>query len=315
MATRWQARSRPLPPALRWVQQHFTAVLALDGSTLDALLRKTGLLRGATTPVLAGRMAALLDVLTRLPRQLWYEEDPLAHDQRFWERILAVLERNLLLLFDMGFLNFERFDELTEAEVWFVTRQDARVTVRSEQVLRTSESLHEQIVQLGSRSNRRCKHPLRQVEWLHQGNWYRYLTNVLEPERLPAEYVVALYWQRWRIEDSFNVVKRLLGLGYFWSGSINGVQIQVWATWILYAVLIDLTDAVAAALNKPFQALSVEMVYRGLYHYTVAQHRGKATDPVAYLAGGAKGLGILKRERKKRATTTDLLYLTIPVPP
>jgi hypothetical protein len=39
--------------------------------------------------------------------------------------------------------------------------------------------------------------------------------------------VVALYWQRWRIEDAFNIVKRLLGLAYFWTGSINGVQVQV----------------------------------------------------------------------------------------
>lgn len=110
---------------------------------------------------------------------------------------------------------------------------------------------------------------------------------------LPAEYVVALYWQRWGIEDSFNVIKRLLGLAFFWTGSINGIQIQVWATWILYAVLVDLTDAVAQALNKPSAALSMEMIYRGLYHFTVAHHRGKADDPVAYLAADAKGLGIL----------------------
>lgn len=315
MAARWQARSRPLPPALRWAHEHFSAVLALDGSTLDVLLRKTGLLREQDRPVLAGRMAALLDVISRLPRQIWYEEDPLAHDQRFWERILAGLQREMLLIFDVGFLNFARFDALTEAEVWFVTRQDARVTFRTQTVLRRTDTLQEQLVHLGSRSNRKCKHVLRQIEWLHQGKWYRYLTNVLEVQRLPAEYVVALYWQRWRIEDSFNVVKRVLGLAYFWSGSINGVQLQLWATWIVYAVLVDLTDAVAQALNKPFQALSLEMVYRGLYHYTVAYHRGKATDPIAYLAADAKGLGILKREQKDRTAITDLLYLTIPVPP
>src|SRR5207249_6518342 len=39
------------------------------------------------------------------------------------------------------------------------------------------------------------------------------------------------------IEDAFNVVKRLLGLAYFWTGSENGVTVQLWATWLLYAVL------------------------------------------------------------------------------
>src|SRR5262245_3030128 len=109
MAERWRERIRPLPPALRWVHQHFSAVLALDGSTLDALLRKCGLLRDGEGPILAGRMAGLLDVITRLPHALWYEQDQQANDQRFWERALAALEPTTLLIFDLGFLNFARF--------------------------------------------------------------------------------------------------------------------------------------------------------------------------------------------------------------
>ena len=315
MAERWHARTRPLPPALRWAHQHFAAVLALDGSTLDSLLRKCGLLRDGEGPILAGRMAGLLDVISRLPRALWYEQDHHANDQRFWERALAALEPGALLIFDLGFLNFARFDQLTDAGVWFLTRLEERTVYQVEKVVRTTAQMHERLVWVGSGPSSRCRHLLRLVEWQHQGKWYRYLTNVVEVEMLPAEYVVALYWQRWRIEDAFNVVKRLLGLAYFWTGSINGVQVQVWASWILYAVLIDLTDAVAQVLNKPFQALSVEMVYRGLYHFTQAHHRGKADDVVAYLAAEAEGLGIIKRKRKKRSAAIDLLYLTIPDPP
>lgn len=315
MAERWRERTRPLPPALRWAHDHFSAVVALDGSTLDSLLRKCGLLRDGEGPILAGRMAALLDVISRLPRALWYEQDQRANDQRFWERALAALERGALLIFDLGFLNFARFDQLTEAGVWFLTRLEERTVYQVEKVLRTTAQMHERLVWVGSGPSSRCRHLLRLVEWQHQGKWYRYLTNVVEVELLPAEYVVALYWQRWRIEDAFNVVKRLLGLAYFWTGSLNGVQVQVWATWILYAVLVDLTDAVAQALNTPLQGLSLEMVYRGLYHFTQAHHRGKADDVVAYLAADAVGLGIIKRKRKKRAVAIDLLYLTIPDPP
>jgi len=315
MATRHSARTRPLPPALGWAQRHFTAVVALDGSTLDGLLRKCGLLRDGAGPVLAGRMAGLLDVVTRLPRAIWYEEDQHAHDQRFWDRALATLERGMLLIFDLGFLNFIRFDQLTDLGVWFLTRMEERVVYQVETVLQATRQFHDLILWVGSGPDSRCAHPMRLVEWQHHGKWYRYLTNVVDPQLLPAEYVVALYWQRWRIEDAFNVVKRLLGLAYFWTGSINGVQVQVWATWILYAVLVDLTDAVAQALHKPFQALSMEMVYRGLYHFTQAHQRGETDDPVAYLAAEAEGLGIIKRKRKRRAAAIDLLYLTIPDPP
>src|SRR5215210_2227078 len=45
METRWQDRQRPVPPVLARAQRRFSAVLALDGSTLDVLLRQVGLLR------------------------------------------------------------------------------------------------------------------------------------------------------------------------------------------------------------------------------------------------------------------------------
>jgi hypothetical protein len=76
MHARFAQRTRPLPPEIAWVRQRFEPVLAVDGSTLDALLRKLGLLRDAPRPPLAGRMTALLDLCSRLPRQIWFEEDP-----------------------------------------------------------------------------------------------------------------------------------------------------------------------------------------------------------------------------------------------
>ena len=136
------------------------------------------------------------------------------------------------------------------------------------------------------------------IEILYRGKWYRYMTNELDDKKLPTAYVVALYWQRWRIEDAYNIVKRLLGLAYFWCGAQNAVEMQIWATWLLYVVLIDLTDAVAEALNQPFAAISIEMVYRSLYFFTTARQRGETNDVVAYLAAEAKFLGILKRKHK-----------------
>lgn len=76
---------------------------------------------------------------------------------------------------------------------------------------------------------------------------------------------MALYRQRWRVEDAFAIVKRLLGLAYFYCGAEQAIEMQVWATWLLYAVLIDLTGAVAEALARPFAEVSVERVYRSLY--------------------------------------------------
>lgn len=306
---RWQARQRPLPPVLAWTCQRYAAVLAVDGSTLDALLRKVGLLRGAETNPLAGRMMALLDLCSWLPRHLWYEEDAQAHDQRFWPQILAVLPAGALLIFDLGYTNFIVFAQLTAAQITFITRAKSNLSYQVERYLQRTANVHDLLVWIGSGDSRQL---VRLVKVLYRGKWYRYLTNELDPQRLPVAYVVALYWQRWRIEDAYNIVKRLLGLAYFWVGSQHGVECQVWATWILYAVLVDLTDAVAEALHRPFVNLSLEMVYRSLYYFGQAYHRGEATDPVAYIAANAVWLGVIKRKRGHGCSLLQLLNLTNP---
>jgi hypothetical protein len=312
VGARVRARTRPVPPAVAQAQRHFSQVLALDGSTLDALLRTTGLLRGAAKAPLAGRMAALLEIGTPVPQQVWYEPDSAANDQRFWERMLAAAPARALLLFDLGFLNYAHFDDLTTRGISYITRAARKSVIEVIRPLSPpGAALRDEVVWLGVPNVSRMTQPVRRVAWAHQGTTYTYLTNVLDPQVLAADEVVALYWQRWRIEDAFNLVKRLLGLAYFAVGSTNGVQVQLWSTWLLYAVLVDLTDAVAEALQQPMRALSVEMVYRGLYHFTQAFHAGRATDPVAYLASKARPLGVLKRARRSRASPSHLLDLTV----
>ena len=308
LQARWQQRQRPLPPEIAWAQARYTQVVACDGSTLDALLRKTGLLRGALTQPLAGRMLALLDLGSRLPRQVWYEADTQAHDQRFWPTVLAAVQAGSLLIFDLGFTNFKVFAQLRQAGVFFLSRAKANLAYQVERVLACTAAVHDRAVWIGSGDDRQL---VRLIEVLYRGKWYRYLTNDLDAERLPTAYAVALYWQRWRIEDAYAIVKRLLGLAYFWCGAQNAVEMQVCATWLLYAVLVDLTDAVAEALRQPFGSLSLEMVYRSLYFFTQAYYRGEARDVVVYLATNAKLFGILKRTRKRGGNLSPLQFMAL----
>jgi hypothetical protein len=304
MQARFEERSRPVPPEIVWVRARYRHVLAVDGSTLDALVRKVGLLRGSERHPLAGRMTALLDLGSRLPRQIWYEADATAHDLRFWPRIQAALERGTLLLYDLGYTNFTHFRELTEADVTWLTRAKGNLAYTVERTLVATSQVRDTRVWIGSGTDRQL---VRLVEVLVGGTWRRYLTNEQDSARLPAAYIAALYGQRWRIEEAYALVKRLLGLAYFWTGSENGVTLQLWATWLLYAVLIDLTDAVAARRGCLLASLSVEMTYRGIYHFTVAFQQGNAMDLIPYLAEHAVRLGILKRTRKRKPPAPTLL--------
>jgi hypothetical protein len=146
--------------------------------------------------------------------------------------------------------------------------------------------------------------------------WRQYLTNVLDPQRLSIIEVVELYEYRWRIETAFLLVKRLLDLAYLWVGSQNGVQLQVWATWLYYAVLIDLCDDVAELLQLPLSRISVEMVARSLYFYVQAVAQGYTGDAVTYLASEAKDLGIIKRLRAPTGpTVSEQIRLALVAPP
>jgi len=295
MRDRWFERDRPLPPELVWAAERYRAIFAVDGSTLDALIRKMGLLRDLPENPLAGKITALLDLCTRLPDQLWYESDPKAHDQRFWPDILSALKAGSLLIFDKGYISFSMFIQLRQAQVKFITRSKSNLVYTLEQAIIRTASVHDYRVWIGKDETRQL---VRLIEIQHRGKWYRYLTNELDEVQLPTAYVVALYWQRWRIEDAYAIVKRLLGLAYFWSGSQNAIELQIWATWLLYVVLIDLTDAVAERLNLPFAIISIEMVYRSLYFFTQARQRGDTDDLVDFLAQEAKLFGIIKRKRK-----------------
>ena len=52
-------------------------------------------------------------------------------------------------------------------------------------------------------------------------------------------------------------------------------------------------------MTLPFDRISLEMVYRGLYHFYVAHHKGLATAPIKYFAAPEnQDLGVVKTIRK-----------------
>jgi Transposase DDE domain len=232
---------------------------------------------------------------------LWqlYTEDAAANDKRFATEILAMLPPGGLLVFDLGCFSFLWFDDFPAAHKFFVTRMREKTAYRRVRELSRSPYARDEMIQMGQYRSNPCTYPLRMVSVLWQGVWYRYLTKVREPRVLTARQVCELYRRRWRIEDAFALTKRLLDLAYVWTGSTNGVQLQIYATLIFYAVLLTVCQQVAQALGEPLERISVEMVFRAFYHYSRAQQRGECEALVPFLVEHAKLLGIVKRWRKQ----------------
>jgi len=298
----WHSRNkRPLPESIQFTLSKFEKIWIVDGSTLEALFRKLQSLEEAQRGQLAGKMSTVIDLMTRLPVEIWFEENPNASDTKLEENILNLVTERTLLLLDRGFYHFNFWHQLIEKKVDFITRIKKGAALKVEQVFTDSYELRDRKISLGSGTKKTPFITLRLIEVRSGKTWHSYLTSVLDPKVLPPYVVADLYRRRWRIEDAFNTVKRLLGLSYLWTGSINGIKLQIWATWLFYAVLVDLCDAVADELSLPFDDISLEMIYRGLYHFTMAHQKGKATDPIKYLADHQnRDLGIIKQPRKPK---------------
>ena len=302
---RWNSRTkRPLPIAIAYAKQNFQQIWIVDASTLEALFRKLKSLEHSNLGALGGRICAVVDLKTRYPVQTWFDEKPYAHESNFAPDLLELVTPKTLLLLDRGFWNYCLFEQLILAGSDFITRLKSNAKYESISILSQSSTHRDTLVRLGTGYQGNPILDLRLIEIRHGRSWYRYLTSVLDSNVLPPFVVGDLYSRRWRIEESFLLLKRLLGLSYLWTGSINGIKLQMWATWLFYAVLIDISDEVADELTFPINSISIEMVFRGIYHFTQALNQGYATDIIAYLtAPENRDLGIVKSPRPKRAKT------------
>ena len=307
VCTRLQAQPLPLPHP-RWapVWERFPLVAMVDGSTLEALRQKAQSLRQREGLVLAGKMMVMVEAFSHRPLWQLYTEDAQANDQRVAAASLAVLPVGGLVVCDLGFFSFPWFDDLTDQDKYFVTRMREKTAYRTVQVLSQELSYRDEIIQVGQYRSNPCVHPLRMVSVLGQGVWYRYLTNVLNPQVLSARQVCELDRRRWRIEDAVALTKRLLDLAYIGTGSTNAVQLQSYATLLFYAVLVTICQQVAQALGEPLERISVEMVFRAFYHYSRAVQRGEGDELVLFLVEHAKLLGLVKRWRKQHRERQQL---------
>jgi len=131
----WYTRhSRPLPESVQFTLGLFERIWIVDSSTLEALFRKLGSLEDVPKGQLAGKMGTVIDLMTRLPIEIWFQENPRSSDTRLEENILSLVTANTLLLLDRGFYHFSFWLKLIEHKVDFITRLKKGASIQVEQV-------------------------------------------------------------------------------------------------------------------------------------------------------------------------------------
>ncbi len=147
----WQGRkSRPLPESVQFTSSKFERIWIADSSTLEALFRKLKSLEDVPLGQLAGKMGSVIDLMSRLPVEIWFLENPRASDTKLESNILDLVEANTLLLLDRGFYHFRFWRQLIDQGIHFITRLKKGASISVERVFTDSYGLRDRLIRMGA---------------------------------------------------------------------------------------------------------------------------------------------------------------------
>ncbi len=156
------------------------------------------------------------------------------------------LSKGSILTFDKGYVDYARYQEFSEAEIWYVTRLKSNALYQATEALEIPDNadpgvLKDEIIDLRYGNNEEKTHQARRIAyWDDENNrLLEFLTNNME---MPAENIALIYKKRWKIELLFKQLKQNFPLKYFLGDNVNAIEIQIWAA-MLANLLITLVKS------------------------------------------------------------------------
>lgn len=145
------------------------------------------------------------------------------------------LQKDSIIVIDMGFTDYTLFCEWIEQGIFFVTRmkENTKYKVLEKRPLPQNRPvLSDEIIQFtGPLSRKKCPHPLRRIVFWDAENQreFVFLTNHMT---FGATTIASIYKDRWEIELFFKTLKQHLKIRTFVGTSENALLIQIWTALI-----------------------------------------------------------------------------------
>lgn len=289
-------------------------VFALDETTLDPVARKLPALRGAPAgapSLMPGKLAGLYDLRRQQWRRLQHIADSHQNEKVAAAAMVAALPAGSLLLADLGYFAFAWFDALTDAGYWWLARLRHKTSYQVCHVFYQDAQVQDALVWLGAHRADRSAHAVRLVTVHLAGRTYRYITNVLEPSRLPAHDIVRLYGCRWDIELAINLVKTHLQLHLWWSAKSEVILQQLWAVLIISQIIQALHLEIAGRAGVDPDEVSVALLVR---YIPLLAKDGR--EPVAVLVEWGRQAHLIRPSRRiQRQAPIIPPEKIVPLPP
>ena len=154
------------------------------------------------------------------------------------------LSKGDIVAMDRAYINYEKFEKLTERGVIYVTKMKKGLvyTILNDTMYQTIDGLMEVRVQevlftKQLKEDQRIEHHARIVTYVDEKKHklISLLTNDMDSD--PDE-IVAIYRKRWEIELLFKQIKQNFPLRYFYGESANAIKVQIWITLIANLLLM-----------------------------------------------------------------------------
>ena len=155
---------------------------------------------------------------------------------------IMVDDKECMYVFDCGYLDYERFDRMTDDGYFFLSRLRKNAVIREVYNFKLPENsavLSDQMVLIGTTQNR-AENYFRLLKVMDsKGNELHLITNRFD---LSAEEISEMYKSRWAIELFFKWIKQHLSIKKFYGQSEWAIQNQVFIALIVFClhVLVQL---------------------------------------------------------------------------
>jgi hypothetical protein len=274
------------------------AVVALDESDLDRMARLLPALRAlpaGDARLLGGTLAGVFDLRTQQWRRVAYRSDARQNEKVAARELVRDLPPGSLIVADLGYFGFPWFDDLTDADYWWLSRLRAGTSYDVLHTYYADEETFDGIVWLGKHRADRAKHAVRLVQFRVGEQVHAYLTNVRDPQVFPLAQIARVYARRWDFELAIKLVKRELGLHLLWSAKPMVIAQQLFAALCIAQIVHALRFEVAQRAAVDVFDVSLPLLVRWMPRFAAG-----GQDPVAVFVERGKGAGFIRPSRRVR---------------
>lgn len=148
---------------------------------------------------------------------------------------------NQIVALDRAYINYAKFEELTERDVIYVTKMKKflKYEVLVDCMDQNTQGLMEYRERVVVFRKNDINHIARIITYvdMKKGKQPKLVSLLTNDFDMPLETIVAIYRRRWQIESLFKQIKQNFPLRYFYGESSNAIKIQIWVTLIANLLL------------------------------------------------------------------------------